>query len=276
MTTNAEWKRLWAASADSSPAAARMAVQAAADEAERVIGPHLTTAAYGWSGGKDSLALEVVVDELRRRDRRAVPTGVLGVIRKVEIPSYLIWCQQHLPAQCTVRSNEKIDLAWLAANDRYLFPANGKLGYKWTLLGTRWAQTQHQQEHKVSVMLYGRRTADGNQCGDRQGLMPGHDGPCYNPIRHWSHAQTLSVVRHLWLPHENRAGKPRTMPPIYEAEDGWVSGTGSWPGRHMPWWTSKADGWASTYAIDPQLVYDAAHVIPSARTYLQQTHTTPL
>ena len=207
---------------------------------------------YGWSGGKDSQALRVVAE------RAGIHRSVLGLIPRVEWTAYLTWIQANKPDGIIIYGNREVDLAYLAARPRLVFPRTARDGYWWTMAGTRRAQSAYQRDHSPPVQLYGRRFKDGNQIPGKfgPGLDPGKDGTVvYCPIRGWSHEMVLAVCRYY------RMG----LPPVYGWPHGWTAGTGAWPGRRVG---TIEDSWAETYAIEPEAVIGAARFIPSAAEWL--------
>lgn len=229
------------------------AVDRAVREIHTVIGRRaLDRCVYGWSGGKDSIALQVVMEAA------GVQRAVLGCVPGLEFTSYMEWLPDHLPEGVHVYGNDALDLKWLAAHPQYLFPRTAKLGYFWTTAGTRRAQLAYQQQYQPLFQIYGRRYADGNQCGDRQGISRARNGiTSYNPIRAWSHEMVLAVIAYYQRP----------LPPTYRWPHGWTAGTGPWPGRRVG---TIDESWAETWAIEPMRVVDAAAArVPGAREWME-------
>lgn len=234
---------------------AQDAVDQAAAEVTREIGSRRDRVVYGWSGGKDSLALQVVME------RAGIRLAVLGTIPHLEWRQYLTWVAQHAPDGLSVIPNNDLTLEWLGkpSSQRYLFPRNSKDGYFWTLAGTRRAQHVYQELHRPDLQIYGRRTQDGNVCGDPEtGIARSKRLTAYCPIRRWPHELVLAVI------HYNG----RQLPPVYNWPHGWTAGTGSWPGRRVG---TPEESWAETYAIEPDRVREAAEHVPAARTWLDAT-----
>ncbi|WP_149264278.1 hypothetical protein [Actinomadura sp. K4S16] len=232
---------------------AEEAVERAAAEVLDVCGRYLDRVVYGWSGGKDSRALQVVME------RAGVRRSLLGTIPRMEFRGYLDWVAQEAPEGLTVIPNEDLALADLAHpdRDRYLFPRTSRDGYWWTLNGTRRAQLAYQQEHHPALQIYGRRRQDGNPTG-KDGLQHSRNGiTSYSPIRNWPHELVLAVVHYAGL----------TLPPTYGWPHGWTAGTGPWPGRRVG---TRDESWAETWAIEPDRVLEAAEHIPSAREWLDR------
>lgn len=245
---------------------AENAVDRAATEVVQTCGRHLSRVAYGWSGGKDSLALEVVMRAC------GINAGVMGVVAPLEFRPFLTWAKAHKPPGIEVISND-LDEAWLAGDKgrSKLFPRESKVGYFWTLAGTRHAQSLYRARHNPALMIYGRRTADGNVCGDERGIAISKEGAVYNPLRRWPHELVLGVIHHLWMPLGTNDDSPRRIPPIYDAPDGWTSGNGPWPGRRFDTWD---DGWESTWAIEPDAVRRASKHLTEARHWMTRTGRT--
>lgn len=229
------------------------AVTKAAADVDRVVGSRRDRVVYGWSGGKDSQALRVVMD------RAGIRRAVCGVIPALEFRGYLDWLDRHRFDGLTVIRNRKLTLPWLGrqSSDRYLFPGTARDGYFWALASARYAQYRYQERHAPELQIYGRRTQDGNICGDADGVHRTRRTVAYNPIRHWPHELVMAVVRY--------AGSP--LPPIYDQPDGWKTGTGAWPGRRVG---TREESWAKTWKIEPDRVKEAADFVPSARAWLER------
>lgn len=245
--THTEVQRVWEHIEEIVPGgeAARL-VEEAAEEVLRCCSGRRT--AMCWSGGKDSLALQAVVETA------GLPTdGVCGVAQGLEFPEQLAWVERHAPPGVVVMDRSDFDLPWLAANPRYVFPS-GPDAQVFTQNVTRWSQRQYQAQHDPDVMLMGRRRADGNWFDNRAPFCASTNGAgmlSYSPIRDWTHEQTLGVVR--WY---SVAG----LPPVYGYPHGWTTGTGPWPGRRMP-----GDPWYNTILADPSVVAAAARYgVPGA------------
>jgi 3'-phosphoadenosine 5'-phosphosulfate sulfotransferase (PAPS reductase)/FAD synthetase len=231
---------------------AQDAVDKAAAEVRAVCGPDLGNVVYGWSGGKDSLALQVVME------KAGVRRAVLGTIPHLEFRSYLAWVDAHQPEGLVTVENRDLTVPWLAdpARARYLFPRNSRDGYFWTLAGTRRAQLVYQEQHQPALQIYGRRTADGNHIGqDDYGIHRTRRLVTYCPLRDWPHELVLGVIHYAGM----------ELPPVYSWPHGWTAGTGSWPGRRVG---TYDESWAETFAIEPDRVREAAEHIDAARAWL--------
>ena len=229
------------------------AVEQAIAEVRSVVGNDRDRVVYGWSGGKDSLALQAVME------RAGIRRAVLGTIPAMEWHQYLEWVNFNQPDGLTTIPNYDLDLRWLSANPRFLFPRDHKAGYRWTLAGTRRAQLRYQAIHKPIMQIYGRRRADGNVIGqEAYGIQRSRNLVAYNPLRDWSHELVLAVIHYARL----------ELPPVYDWPHGWTAGTGAWPGRRIG---TIDESWAETWQIEPDRVREAAAHIGDARRWMAET-----
>lgn len=212
-------------------------------------------AVYGWSGGKDSQGLRVVMEA-------AGVTDSVLVISGLEYPAFLAWATDHMPWGLTVEVRDRLNLTWLREHPDMLFPKDAATASRW------FSQVQHAGQRafitreRTEVMILGRRLADGNYCGknvtgqgpeylDRTGAVR------YSPIADWTHEDLLHVLAVNEVP----------LPPCYGWPRGFRVGSGAWPARQ--WTLSRAHGWAEVKQIDPTVVALAAeHGIPGAEEAL--------
>lgn len=242
-SSSADFDRAWRLTRADHARANRLVGVAAQRVSSQVEG----VPAYGWSAGKDSLALAVVCEAA------GVDLGVMATCA-LEYPAMTRWVSHHKPPGVVVQCREEFDLDWLAANQHRLFPSGGRDGYFWTSEVTHWGQRAFAREHGVGTMIYGRRSIDGNVTGTG-GVSRGSKGLTINPIYDWSHEDVFVVLKSRGI----------SLPPCYGWPDGWTTGTTPWPGRRFP---TVQDGWRVTNFIDPNVVAEAARVIPSAAAYL--------
>ena len=207
--------------------------------------------AFGWSGGKESVVLEAVCA------RAGVRECVL-VICDLEFPEFLAWATDHMPAGLTV-VNTRHDIHWLAAHPEMLFPSTADIAAKWFKTVQHTGQRHYFRSRELDWLLLGRRRGDGNYVGppgqwsyrDRAGVV--RASPCHD----WTNDEVLALIRLLNLP----------LAPCYRWPRGFHVGTGPWPARQ--WLPSIEAGWAEVYAIDPDVVRDAAEHLESARRFLE-------
>jgi 3'-phosphoadenosine 5'-phosphosulfate sulfotransferase (PAPS reductase)/FAD synthetase len=200
--------------------------------------------AYGWSGGKDSLALEVVCEAAGLSD-------CVLVISALEFPAFLTWVTNNMPWGLTVEARTALNLTWLAEHPEMLFPQSAEAASRWFSLVQHAGQRAYARRTGCEMLLLGRRRADGNYLGQRietGGYAYTDRGGFerYSPIADWSHEDVLHVL----------AAYDRELPPCYSWPRGFRVGTGSWPARQ--WTESRAHGWREVQEIDPGILQIAA------------------
>jgi 3'-phosphoadenosine 5'-phosphosulfate sulfotransferase (PAPS reductase)/FAD synthetase len=212
-----------------------------------VAGKHV---AFGWSGGKDSVALELVM-------RCAGIEQCVLVICELEFPEFLRWATDNMPPELEI-VNTGQGLDWLASHPDMLFPQSSKTAAKWFKVVQHSGQEQYYSKHGLDMLITGRRKADGNHVGPG-GLYSNARGVTrYSPICDWTHEQLLAAIHYYGLP----------LAPCYAWPQGFRQGTGPWAARQ---WCSGVDGgWREVFAIDPSVVRAAASRIPSAAAFLQR------
>lgn len=204
--------------------------------------------AFGWSGGKDSLVIEWLCAQLG-------VTACVFAMTNLEYPEFLAWVTDHMPHDVQV-INTGQDLAWLVKHPRMLFPQAAADNARWFRLVQHAAQRKYFQSHNLDVMVLGRRHAEGNHCGPAGIYTNREDVTRYSPIRDWSHEAVLALLK--------REGY--SLPPIYGYPRGWQVGTGNWAQRL---YTKSTDqGWDETWQIDPNIVREAATMLPQAAHYM--------
>lgn len=206
---------------------------------------------YGWSGGKDSTSLKVVMD------KAGIKKCVCGMTYDLEYPEHLSWATENMPDGAFI-FNSGLSLEWLAEHQDMLFPQDAKTAAKWFKLIQHKAQDAFVKKYDLDMVILGRRTADGNYIGKGKHIYTNKKGITrYSPIHDWTHEQTLGVIKYYDLPHS----------PIYtDYPNGYIVGTGAYPARQYTGSTHK--GWEETYRCDPNIVKTAAKLIKSAQDYL--------
>lgn len=211
--------------------------------------------AYAWSGGKDSIALGWLCEQA------GIHESVLA-ISDLEFPAFLTWVTDHMPDGLTVL-NTGPDLAWLAAHPRMLFP-QGADGPRWFTHVNHKGQTRYFRDHRLDVLLLGRRHADGNYTGPTNKIIYTNAKGItrYSPLAYWPHEAVFALIDREQLP----------MPPCYDWPRGYQVGTGSWPARQ--WTTSTDHGFEEVWTIDPDVIRAAAPALPAAQDWLLRTGRT--
>ena len=230
--------------------AERLVASAVNDIKQKTAGKNV---AYAWSGGKDSLALQVVCE------RAGINKSVLCTASKIEYPGFIEWCKSHAPKGLAIIDNNKLDIKWVSEHPEMLFPQNSKYAAQWFHNIQHRGQALYFKEQHLDIIILGRRWQDGNYTGGKgQNIYTNAQGVTrYSPIAHWKHEEVLAVI-HYFL--------NRQIPPLYSWKNGWIVGTGVWPARQ--WIKSHQEGWRELWDIDPQMVYDAAPYIASAQEFI--------
>lgn len=207
-------------------------------------------AAYAWSGGKDSLVLGELC-------QRAGITSCVLVICNLEYKAFTEWVECHKPPELSV-INTGQDMKWLTAHPNMIFPRDSKFAARWFQIVQHRGQVKYYREHKLDMLLLGRRKADGNYVGKGDNIYTNRQGITrYSPISDWTHEQVLAYIHYYNL----------EMPPIYDWKNGYLCGTHPWPARQ--WTESVENAWAEIYEIDSNIVIEAAEYIQSAKDFLK-------
>lgn len=204
--------------------------------------------AYAWSGGKDSIVLSGICKAAGIKECMFAHTDL-------EYPAFLDWCLKNKPEHCEV-INIGYDLDWLAEHQNMLFP-KGKDLNKWYQIVQRAAFTKYFFDHKLDMIIVGHRKADGNIVGPDGTIRKGSGEIRYSPLADWSHEMILAYI------HYNKV----ELPPIYDWQDGFRCGTHPWPSRMYV--DDVETGWKEIYAIDPNIVEQAAEKISNAKRFLE-------
>lgn len=228
------------------------AICAAVAEIKRVL-HFYPNAGYGWSGGKDSIALQVVLE------RVGEIKNVTGCTQ-VEFPVQDAWVLKNRPAKNEIIRNPDVTLSWLRDHPKRLFPKSANPF--WTRISTRRAQYIYQDRHTPDLLILGRRRIDGNIIYSHPPfdihVERKHNMRQYSPLRSWTHEMVLATIKYFYG-EEN-------IPPYVHFPNGWVNGDGAWAGMLFP---TKHEGWEYVYKIDPGIVKRAALQLPSAGKFLQ-------
>lgn len=208
------------------------------------------TAAYAWSGGKDSIVLGKLCE------RAGVGQSMIGIC-DLEYPAFLAWVQENKPAGCEI-INTGQNLEWLSKHPEMLFPQDSETAARWFTIVQHRAQRIYAKNQKVDILILGRRKADGNYVGKQSNIYTDGKGVTrYSPLADWSHEHILAYIHYHKLP----------LPPIYGWHNGYLCGTHPWPAR--PKTGSEENGWREVYNIDPNVVITAAELIPGAKAYME-------
>ena len=207
--------------------------------------------AFGWSGGKDSLVLQRVMEAA------GVAECVL-VISNLEYPAFLQWATDFMPDGLEI-VNTGQGYEWLRAHPAMLFP-QGRFGPEWFSIVQHTGQASYYASHRLDALALGRRRSDGNYVGRGSNIYTNRQGVTrWSPLADWSHEAVLALLKRDRI----------VLPPCYEWPRGFQIGTGPWPARQ--WTRDRAHGWAEVWSIDPDVVRAAAaNQIPGASDFLME------
>ena len=206
----------------------------------------LDRVAYGWSGGKDSIALGIVM-------RAAGVDKGFCVLSDLEFTAFREWVMVNKPAHVAIERRSQINLPWLAQHQQLLFPNDSATSLRWFVEVQRKGQKAFYDREGLQGVLLGRRKADGNH--PRKSFTDRDGRHWIAPIMDWTHEDVMAVCHYYGPP----------MPPIYSWPRGWTVGTGPWAKRRV---ASHRQGWSEVMAIEPAIVDAAALYLPSARQFL--------
>lgn len=211
-------------------------------------------AGYAWSGGKDSIALQVVC-EIAGIDR-----SVIGLSQELEYPHYLEWISRHKPAGCLIW-DANIGYDFLMKRPYMVFPENSADLAKWYALIQHKAQADFFREAQLDLIILGRRTQDGNYTGGRgKNIYTDQHGVTrFCPLSQWKHEHVLAAIHYF---------KNRNIPPIYNDPEGWINGTGVWPVQTSS--LGRDHSWELLFEISPETLSKAANYFPEALKTLEQ------
>ena len=192
---------------------------------------------YGWSGGKDTLALQVVVE------RCGVERGVIGTIGwRWEYPSFKRFVMSAKPSGVVVR-DFGYTAEWMNENPRFVFPESSKDAYYWFTHCNQAAYYGYAKEVGADNVVLGHRTADGNVCGG--GEMVSHGVRKVFPLHDWSHEDVFLVVAYAQI----------GLPEIYFEDGGFYQGTHAWPMR-----TGGRRAMEEIWRINPSILKSGADI----------------
>lgn len=206
-------------------------------------------AAYSWSAGKDSIALQKVCEV-------AGIKSCVFVYCDLEYRQFMDWVNVHKP-ECCEMINTHQDLPWLAKHPDMLFPQDAKTAAKWFKIVQHTGQAIYYIERGLDMILLGRRRADGNYVGRGDNIYTNAKGITrFSPLADWTHEEVLACIHYYNLP----------LPPIYDWKNGYLCGTHNWAERQ--WTGSIQNGWQEVYDIEPEIVWAAAQYFDSAKEFL--------
>lgn len=209
--------------------------------------------AMAWSGGKDSIALQLIME------KSGLDYDSFIVISRMEYPEFIKWINDNKPKGLNfVTSNH--DFEWLASHNEMLFPQDSTTNAKWYKIVQHEGQRAFARSNDIDIMILGRRKADGNYTGRGTNHYQKKTETFmrYCPIADWKHEEVMALLHYEGV----------KMPPIYSYPNGFRNGTH--PIGARPNTTSYEQAYNELYSIDPRIVEEMAEHIQSARDYIKE------
>jgi len=231
---------------------AERAVDDAVEEVLRVT--HGKRVGYGWSGGKDSIALQVVME------KAGIRKCYMAFVSALSFRNYLPWCLEHGPASLEVRDYDRVNVGWLAKHPQYIF--NQQDHSIWSRFCQVRGHDSFCLDNRLDMVILGRRRQDGNYIGPKGSKTATKNNrvSLYSPLADWSHEMVLAVIHYF---------KGRQLPDLYTYPEAFVEGTPIWPDYYKSG-EDMATSYRRIWEIDRTLVERAARYIPSAAQFIKQ------
>lgn len=164
--------------------------------------------AYAWSGGKDSIALQIIMEKM------GINKGVCAISKKFEYSDFLEYINTHLPSGIEIVDKE-ISFDYLNKHKELIFPQNKKDLAKWYKLVQHNIQNEYFKKNKLDILILGRRLQDGNYVGINGIYTKNNDITIYSPIYDWKHEDILAILHYY----------KKELPSFYFTDDGFNNGT---------------------------------------------------
>lgn len=203
---------------------------------------NLDECVYGWSGGKDTLALEIILNRTGKKIRCC--HGTIG--KQWEYPTFYDFCITHKPDNCIVYDFAITD-EYLAAHPSLIFPENSKDVYKWYQMCNQAAFYGYAKDVHAEHILLGHRSIDGN-------ITSSHKNGKVFPIGDFSHEDLFCIL----------ACNDVELPDIYFYPNGFYQGTHAWIMR-----TGGKKAMEEVWNIDSSLLL-AHKQLPKIREFLAE------
>lgn len=200
---------------------------------------------FAWSGGKDSIALDVVME------RAGVERGLMGWC-DLELPVFARWVAEHKPEGVELITNPRLTEEFLIDNPHFVFPPLHADVHRMVHLHFRTPVLSAYQERGGGVLFRGHRLQDMNRNN-----LSGYGVRYFNPIFDWAHEEVMAAIRY----------GGRSLPPCYSWPRGWYDGPACWNERTVP---DSETGWRETYDIEPSIVLRMAPHFPGAQRELNR------
>lgn len=156
---------------------------------------------YAWSGGKDSVALQYIVEQYQK----GLPC--VFCTSGDEGNDMMRFVEEHKPSNLEIYTVPEMSADMLRKHRDNLWFFNPKANISFWYKFVRWnGQAAFEKKHGIECMLFGRRTQDKNFCGGPNGMYYKNGTLRFNPIKDWKHEDVMAVIHYFM--NDN-------LPPVY-------------------------------------------------------------
>lgn len=212
--------------------------------------------AYAWSGGKDSIAMQIVCEEA------GINNGFCAYNQLFFSESIDFFFKNKPKGIVMIDTGEDYD--WLARHPSFLFPPSST--NNWSERTHLKCQTDYVKKYGADLILMGKRTQDGNWVPKDSLIKVGANGvPIYCPIRNWTHEDVICAIRY----------RGKTISNFYFKDGGGFHyGDTKFALMSPMKGETVSDAWNRIYKLEPEKVVRSAEAgIPSAIEYLRLRRT---
>jgi hypothetical protein len=207
-------------------------------------------AAYAWSGGKDSIALQICCEDA------GVKRGFCAY-NDLYFTESIDFFQTHRPDGVELYNSGE-DEKWLAEHPKFLFPVHPHI---WNVQTHLKYQPIYVKKNGIDVLMMGKRTQDGNWVSKDLTPTNGKGVTIYCPIRDWVHEDVICAIRY----------RGKELSPFYFTSVGFHYGDTKFPVMKPFGKETVDDAWDRIYKIEPRKVLRSAkYGIESAKDYCEK------
>ena len=164
--------------------------------------------AYAWSGGKDSIALQIIMEKLN------IKNGICAISKDMEYTDFMEFLTKNTPVGVKIIERE-IKAEFLNKHPELIFPKNKKDLSVWYKIVQHKVQNDYFKENNLNLLILGRRKQDGNYTGEN-GVYTKKDGmTIFSPLYDWKHEDILAVIHYF----------DKILPNFYFKDNGFNEGT---------------------------------------------------
>lgn len=226
-------------------------IQKTVTEVKKVCAGHKP--AYAWSGGKDSIALQIVCEDA------GINNGFCAYNQLFFSESIRFFFENKPKGIIMIDTGE--DYEWLAKHPSFLFPPSSS--NNWSNKTHLKCQRDYMKAYGADLILMGKRTQDGNWVPKQSLINVGANGvPVYCPIREWSHEDVICAIRY----------RGKNISSFYFREGGGFHyGDTKFALMSPMKGETVYDAWNRIYKLEPEKVIRSAEAgIPTAIEYMRR------